>query len=92
MTSFRVNQIHPIIKQLHASLNEQQLQLFNLFYKGLETYLPLQVIQAQMQSKPHSLNQTTLNSDEIEEIIALLKVQGIDEDWIEHLKLIELLK
>lgn len=45
-----------------------------------------------MQSKPHSLNQTTLNSDEIEEIIALLKVQGIDEDWIEHLKLIELLK
>lgn len=92
LTSFRVNQIHPIIKQLHASLNEQQLQLFNLFYKGLETYLPLQVIQAQMQSKPHSLNQTTLNSDEIEEIIALLKVQGIDEDWIEHLKLIELLK
>lgn len=86
LASFRVNQTHPIIKQLFDGLDGEQLQLFNLFYKGLETYLPLQSIQAQMQSKPHSLNQTTLNLDEINEIVVLLRSQGIDEDWIDTLK------
>lgn len=90
--SFRANQTHPVMKQLLNILNEEQLQLFNLFYKGLETYLPLQSIQAQMQSKPHLINQNTLNPDEVKNIIELLRKKGFDEEWIERLKRTELLK
>ncbi len=90
--SFRVNQTHPVMEQLIDTLNEEQLHLFSLLYKGLETFLPLQAIQAKMQSEPHSINQTSLTLDEVKNIVELLREKGFDEEWVERLKRTELLK
>ena len=89
--SFRVNQTHPVMEQLIDTLNEEQLNLFSLLYKGLETFLPLQLIQAKMQSEPHSINQTSLTLDEVKRIVELLKEKGFAEEWVERLKRTELL-
>ena len=90
--SFRVNQTHPVMEQLIDTLSEEQLHLFSLLYKGLETFLPLQAIQAKMQSEPHSINQTSLTLDEVKNIVELLREKGFDEEWVERLKRTELLK
>ena len=79
------------MEQLIDTLNEEQLHLFSLLYKGLETFLPLQAIQAKMQSEPHSINQTSLTLDEVKNIVELLREKGFDEEWVERLKRTELL-
>ncbi len=90
--SFRVNKKHPLLEKLQAELNDDQRNILKLFYEGLEAYLPLATIQAEMQKSPHSVKQNILDDKRLHELIETLRLQGFDDDWIERLKQTELIK
>ena len=60
---------------------------------GLQSYLPLEAIQAQLLENPHKVKQEEEISDEkLIEIISILKSSGVDESYIEELLKTELFK
>lgn len=83
---FRVNLSHPLINTLFEKLNEDQIFLFKSIIKGIETYLPINSIQALLQTNPHSFKQESVFSDkEKKQLIIKLKELGIPEDEIQKI-------
>lgn len=66
---FQLNKSHPIYQNLANNLNKQQLEDLHYYLKGLQAFLPLEAIQAKLQSDPINVDQTDALTDQ--EIIAL---------------------
>ena len=72
---------------------EEENELLSIYLSGLQSYLPLEAIQAQLLENPHKVKQEEEISDEkLIEIISILKSSGVDESYIEELLKTELFK
>ena len=90
---FGLNKEHPLYQDLISSIPVEKLSLIDIYLKGLEAYLPLESIQANLQQKPHQLKQeTALSKEDIEQLVNKLKSQGLTEEYIENLLKTELFK
>ncbi|PZE20327.1 ATP-binding protein [Paenibacillus xerothermodurans] len=90
---FALNSEHPVLKKLTAQLSDENSDLLNIYLKGLQAYLPLDAIQAQLQQNPHKINQeSALSENEIKALAEKLKSSGLDEEYIESLLKTELFK
>ena len=90
---FGINKEHPIYSKLVDTLSDAQLYMLNIFLKGIEAYLPLESIQAQLQQNPHQVKQEQVLSDEdIKELAEKLKSSGISKEYIESLLKTEIFK
>ena len=77
----------------HEVLDEEENELLSIYLSGLQSYLPLEAIQAQLLENPHKVKQEEEISDEkLIEIISILKSSGVDESYIEELLKTELFK
>jgi hypothetical protein len=78
---------------LKSRLDEEENELLSIYLSGLQSYLPLEAIQAQLLENPHKVKQEEEISDEkLIEIISILKSSGVDESYIEELLKTELFK
>lgn len=90
---FSVNKNHPIICKLVEMLSIQQSELLKVYLEGLQSYLPLEAIQAQLQENPHKVQQVEkLSDEEIIDLYNKIKLTGVDEEYIENLLKTELFK
>ncbi|EKD28184.1 MAG: hypothetical protein ACD_79C00396G0003 [uncultured bacterium] len=88
---FALNQSHPIYEKLFESCVDKDL--LNIYLNGLQAYLPLEAIQAQLQQNPHNIKQeTALTDEEILELAEKLKSSSLDEEYIKNLLKTELFK
>ena len=78
---------------MKSRLDEEENELLSIYLSGLQSYLPLEAIQAQLLENPHKVKQEEEISDEkLIEIISILKSSGVDESYIEELLKTELFK
>ena len=90
---FALNQDHPIYKKLIAETTSEYYELLNIYLKGVQAYLPLETIQAQLQQNPHKIRQeAALTVEEIHTLANKLKSSGLDKKYIEELLKTELFK
>ncbi|MDF2052640.1 ATP-binding protein [Priestia megaterium] len=90
---FAINRNHPIIQDLENSLSENQQQLLNVILMGLEGYLPLDAILAQLNLNPLKVNQESLiNEKEIQTLVESWRLKGISETFIKQLLKTEVYK
>lgn len=90
---FSVNYNHPLLEGLVDELGVKQNELLKVYLRGLESYLPLEAIQAQLLENPHQVKQESKMSDE--ELVLLMnkiKQSGISEEYIKELLETELFK
>ncbi|OCA86015.1 hypothetical protein A8F94_14320 [Bacillus sp. FJAT-27225] len=91
--NFTINRNHPIIRNLINSLNDEQQHSLNVILMGLEGYLPLDAIVAQLNTNPLSVKQESLiNEDEIKALIDTWKSSSINDDFIKELLKTEVFK
>jgi len=80
---FVINKEHPLFMELIHNFNEDKLKLINLFMNGLEAYLPLDSIQAKLQTNPKQIKQeSALAEDDILELANTLKLAGLSQSEI----------
>ncbi|MEK5377291.1 ATP-binding protein [Paenibacillus sp. FSL P2-0173] len=90
---FILNQEHPLLEKLQDDLTGENRQLLDMYLKGLQAYLPLEAIQAQLQQNPYEVQQETLMTEEdIRELADKLKAAGLSEDAIKDLLKTEIFK
>lgn len=90
---FALNQDHPILKKVKAELKSRELEALDIYLKGVQAYLPLEAIQAQLQQNPHKIKQeTALKEQEIDELVKKLKLANLDESYINDLLKTELFR
>ncbi|WNS73683.1 ATP-binding protein [Bacillus sp. DTU_2020_1000418_1_SI_GHA_SEK_038] len=90
---FAINREHPIIKNLEDTLREDQHQLLNVILMGLESYLPLDAIVAQLNTNPLKVKQETLiNENEIIMLVENWRSKGVSEAFIKELLKTEVYK
>ncbi|KML03179.1 ATP-binding protein [Rossellomorea marisflavi] len=83
---FVLNRQNPILKDLLDNLDVEKVKLLNLFLMGVEGYLPLDTITAQLYSKPHELRQEPeLSNEELGQLVESWRETGISEDFIGEL-------
>ncbi|MCA1035698.1 ATP-binding protein [Bacillus infantis] len=90
---FVINRQHPILKDLESNINESQQGLLNVLLMGLESYLPLDSIVAQLNTNPKKVRQETLiNEDEIKNLVENWRKSGVSESFIKELLKTEIYK
>jgi hypothetical protein len=90
---FALNEDHPILNKLIMELSDEQNELFKVYLKGLQSYLPLDSIQAQLQENPHKMKQEdSLSDEEIISLIKTIKASGVENSYIEALLKTEIFK
>lgn len=90
---FALNEEHPILNKLTSDLSEEQNELLKIYLSGLQSYLPLDSIQAHLQENPHKVKQEDeLSDEELEKLIKKIRASGVDESYIESLLKTELFK
>lgn len=90
---FGVNKDHPVYTKLIYSFNEEQKNMFELYLKGLQAYLPIESIQAQLQQHPHQIDQKEmLSENDIKQLVEALKRKGLTKEYIEELLKTEIFK
>lgn len=83
---FVLNQVHPIYEHLISRLKINEIELLDLYLKGLQAYLPLDAIQAQLQQNPHQIEQKSiLSQKDIENFVKKLKAAGLSQEYIDSL-------
>lgn len=88
---FAVNKDHPLFRELASA--QSDLTLFEAYLAGIQAYLPLEAIQAQLQQNPHELDQESVFSeDEIVKLTERLKASSIDPKYIEEFLKTEIFK
>lgn len=90
---FSVNESHPLYKQIMDDLNVQQREYLFYYLKGLQAYLPLDAIQARLQTDPLNVDQQQAFSEE--EILSLakkLRESDINEEFLQELLKTEIFK
>ncbi|MCH8034844.1 MAG: ATP-binding protein [Bacteroidetes bacterium] len=82
---FALNQSHPIYEYLITGLKKDELELLDAYLKGLQAYLPLEAIQAQLQQNPHQIKQeSALSDDDIKALAEKLKSAGLSQGYIDR--------
>ncbi|RTR33934.1 ATP-binding protein [Robertmurraya yapensis] len=90
---FAINRGHPIIKTFKDTLSEEQQHLLKVILMGLESYLPLDAIVAQLNANPLKVNQETLiDENEIKMLVENWRSKGISEEFIKELLKTEVYK
>jgi hypothetical protein len=90
---FVLNSQHPILEKLISEIPEETFHLLKFYLLGVQAYLPLEAIQAQLHQNPHKIDQEAmLANDEIKRIVERLRTSGIDDLYIESLLKTELFK
>ncbi|MFB5762933.1 ATP-binding protein [Paenibacillus medicaginis] len=90
---FTLNQDHPLLDRLIKELAVETREILQMYLKGLQAYLPLDAIQAQLQQNPYEVHQETLLTEEdIKEIAMKLRSSGLDEEIIASLLKTEMFK
>lgn len=90
---FSINRSHPLIENLELNLKEEEQHILNVIMMGLESYLPLDSIVAQLNSNPLKVNQVSLIDDEkIKELTHTWRKSGLSEDFIKKLLKTEVYK
>lgn len=90
---FVLNERHPILLKLRELLGDQENELLKMYLNGIQSFLPLEAIQAQLQENPHRVKQETkLSDEELKIIINTLCGLGVDNLYLEELLKTELFK
>lgn len=90
---FSLNQKHPLYENLIGSLNDEQMDNLTFYLKGIQAYLPLDAIQAKLQSDPHILKQeTALTEEEVMQLATQLKKAGLSDEYLQELLKTEIFK
>jgi len=90
---FAINREHPILRKLEFNLAEEQRELLNIILMGLESYLPLDAIVAQLNMNPLKVKQENLlNENEIKLLVENWRLNGISEVFIKELLKTEMYK
>jgi hypothetical protein len=90
---FALNPKHPILEKLISEISDENNELLNMYLMGLQAYLPLDAIQAQLQQSPHKINQEgALTEEEVYALAEQLKASGLDKSYIESLLKTEIFK
>ncbi|MBH0157312.1 ATP-binding protein [Fictibacillus sp. 5RED26] len=90
---FAINRSHPILKEFENKLHDEQQKLLNVILMGLEGYLPLDAIVAQLNMNPLKVKQETLlNENEIIALVDSWRSSGISEAFIKELLKTEVYK
>ena len=90
---FAINREHPILRELEIKLEEAQRDLLNVVLMGLESYLPLDAIVAQLNMNPLKVKQENLlNENEIKLLVENWRLNGISEALIKELLKTEIYK
>jgi len=86
--TFSINKKHPLLFQLLNVLEDNQIEILNAYFKGLEAYLPLAAIQSHMMTEPHKIKQESkFSKEEIRDLAIKLKALNLDDlDINEFLK------
>lgn len=91
--SFVLDLEHPILQNILISLNEDVRQLLILYLKGVQAYLPLDAIQAQLNQNPHSIKQDELIAEnDIYKLVEIINGMNLDQDAISLLLKTEVFK
>jgi hypothetical protein len=84
---------HPIYQELATRLEGQSEELLKIYLKGIQAYLPLEAIQAQLNQNPHSIKQQSLiEEQEVLRLAEILKDMHLDDDALEMLLKTEIFK
>jgi hypothetical protein len=90
---FVINRDHPLLKDLIKNLEKDKTNLLYLFLEGLEGYLPLDSITAQLYANPHEIKQEPeITNDELLSIVEVWKDKGIKPEFIQELLKTEIFK
>ncbi|MCM3572279.1 ATP-binding protein [Mesobacillus subterraneus] len=90
---FILNSKHPIFERLYSDISDESRELLNLYLMGIQAYLPLDAIQAQLQQNPHKIRQEeALGEEEVEKLVETLKSSGLDQEYIDSLLKTEIFK
>jgi hypothetical protein len=82
---FCINRAHPLINRIRKDLMEDNKSMFDTFLNSLEAYMPLEAIQANLQSRPKEIIQeSALNEIEIIELAEKLKELGMSKEDFEN--------
>lgn len=88
---FALNQDHPLYRELVSA--QQAPTLLETYLAGIQAYLPLEAIQAQLQQSPHELDQEgVFSDDEIARLTEHLKASALDQKFIEEFLKTEIFK
>lgn len=90
---FKINSAHPLYINSIGSIDGPKGDLIKMYLKGLESYIPLDAIQAHMISEPQKINQEATFTDlDREKLISQLEDLGLKEEVITELMKTELYK
>ncbi len=90
---FALNLQHPIYEQLISLLDDDVKEVFDIYLKGLQAYLPLEAIQAKLQQTPCRIRQeNALSYDEILVLAEKIKSLKLSQECIESLLKTELFR
>jgi hypothetical protein len=90
---FAINREHPMIRNIENTLDDVQQHLLNVILMGLEGYLPLDAIVAQLNTNPQKVKQESLiNENEIKALVENWRSNGISEAFIKELLKTEVYK
>ncbi len=75
--SFELNKDHPAYTAVMDGLNDDQTIIVDQYLKAIQSYIPIEAIQAQLQERPHDIDQKSiLNDDEAHCLIEYLQETG----------------
>lgn len=84
---------HPIYQELTSTLSENSKELLDIYLKGIQAYLPLEAIQAQLNQNPHLIQQEALMDEaDVLRLAEMLKELDLDENVISTLMKTEMFK
>jgi hypothetical protein len=80
---FVLNFENPIYEQLKVELNDSQIELLNKYLSCVQSYIPVEAVQAQLQERPHDIDQRGIVDDAVaNELIEYLKAAGVNYEEI----------
>ena len=82
---FALKKEHPLYQELKQNINEKNQKILELYLNGVETFIPLNRIQAQLMENPHEVKQMA-EKEELREKIKELESLGVSSEIIALLK------
>lgn len=83
---FTINKEHPVYQMLEDKLDDAEIELLQLYLKGLQAYIPLDAIQAQLQQTPHRIKQeASLEEEDVIKLATELKKANLSDNEIKSL-------
>ena len=90
---FAINRTHPIYTELCKNINDNCIEKLDFYLNGIEAYLPLEAIHAQLQNAPHSISQVeALDDNEIKAFANKIRTSHMPKEYIDRLLETELFK